>query len=314
MEEIYYSPKGHWKGYAAIPKLAEAANVSKLEAENFLKKQALWQIYLPAPKYIPRPHWVVSKTNQIHQADLLFLPHDIVKRKTYKYCLVVVDVATSFVDAEALTSKESQEVASALSKIYSRTLKFPETLIIDPGREFMGNVTKLLEKHNVKIQRSEAKNHRAQAFVERANRTLSEKIFSIQSSEELITNKYSRVWVKELSSIIKGINDQREKLTKKEYVTKKYKRPVGLKELRLPPSVQVRYLYAPGEFEGGDRRRATDAIWSYGIHNIGRSIVSENQPVLYFLLNDAPKRGFVLEELQVVPENTILPPEGPVII
>ena len=149
----------------------------------------------------------------------------------------------------------------------------------------MGHVTKLMDQHNVKIQRSEAKNHRAQAFVERANRTLSEKIFSIQSSEELITNKYSRKWVKDLPLIIKGINDQREKLTKKEYVPKKYKRLVGLKEPRLPPGVQVRYLYAPGEFEGGDRRRSTDAVWSYGIHDIGRVQMQDNQPALYFLLN-----------------------------
>ena len=289
-------------------KLAEAANVSKTEAENFLKKQALWQIYLPAPKYIPRPHWVVSKINQIHQADLLFLPHNTFKRKTYKYALVVVDIASKFVDAEALTSKESQEVSGALSRIYSRHLKFPETLIVDPGREFFGSVTKLMEKHNVKIQRSEAKNHRAQAFVERANRTLSEKIFSVQSSEEMITGEYSRKWVKDLPLIIKSINEQRIRLTKKEYTPKKYKRVVGLKEIRLPPSVQVRYLYAPGEFEGGEKRRATDAVWSFGIHDIGRVIVSENQPVLYYLLNDAPKRGFVREELQVVPENTVLPP------
>ena len=53
-------------------KLASAAKVSEEEARKWLEKQALWQIYLPAPKYIPRPHWEVSKPNMIHQADLLF--------------------------------------------------------------------------------------------------------------------------------------------------------------------------------------------------------------------------------------------------
>ena len=28
---------------------------------RWLEKQAIWQIYLPAPKYIPRPHWTVDK-------------------------------------------------------------------------------------------------------------------------------------------------------------------------------------------------------------------------------------------------------------
>ena len=85
-----------------------------------------------------------------------------------KYALVVVDVASRYVDAEPLSSKNSTRVAKAFEKIFSRrkALKFPHTLIVDPGKEFMGDVTKLMEKHNVRIQRSEAKNHRAQAVVE----------------------------------------------------------------------------------------------------------------------------------------------------
>ena len=39
-------------------------------------------------------------------------------------------------------------------------------IIIDPGKEFMGHVTSLMKRHNVIIQRSEAGNHRAQAFVD----------------------------------------------------------------------------------------------------------------------------------------------------
>ena len=51
----------------------------------------MWQIYLPAPRHIPRPKFDVSSPNEVHQADLLFLPHDRVKRKTFKYALTVVD-------------------------------------------------------------------------------------------------------------------------------------------------------------------------------------------------------------------------------
>lgn len=75
-------------------------------------------------------------------------------------------------------------------------------MIIDPRREFMGNVTSLFQKHNVIIQRSEAGNYRGQAFVERANRTLAERLFSHQYAEEMITNDRSQVWVKRLPEII----------------------------------------------------------------------------------------------------------------
>ena len=185
LSKIYYSTDGYWKGYSAINKLAEKANrakpshevkVSEDEAKKWLEKQAIWQIYLPTPKYIPRPHWVVDKPNQIHQADLLFLPHDRVGKKTYKYVLVVVDVASRYKDSEPLTSKESREISNAFEKIYSRKLKYPKTLMVDPGREFMGEVTKLMNYHNVNIQRSEAGNHRAQSFVERLKQNIRRKI------------------------------------------------------------------------------------------------------------------------------------------
>ena len=320
LSKIYYSTDGYWKGYSAINKLAEKAKVSEDVAKQWLQKQAIWQIYLPAPKYIPRPHWTVDKPNQIHQADLLFLPHDRVGRKTYKYALVVVDVASRYKDAEPLTSKESREISNSFEKIYSRKMKYPKTLILDPGREFMGDVTKLMNYHNVKIQRSEAGNHRAQAFVERANRTLSERLFSHQYAQEMISDERSRVWVKRLPDILKTLNntptiitgkepDKAIKLKEVDIEPKKYKRVVGLDEVRLPIEVSVRYLLAPGELEGGERRRATDPIWSIQVYYITRSVVSANQPVLYYL-QDGPRRGFVREELQVVPHDTELPPNS----
>ena len=52
LTKIYYSPKGYWKGMTAIKKLANTAKVSEDEAKQWLTKQALWQVYLPGPKYI----------------------------------------------------------------------------------------------------------------------------------------------------------------------------------------------------------------------------------------------------------------------
>ena len=79
MEKIYYSPKGFWRGRTAIKKLAKETKVSEKQALEFLKKQAVWQIYLPAPKKRIRPRFDVSAKDEVHQADLLFLPHDTIK-------------------------------------------------------------------------------------------------------------------------------------------------------------------------------------------------------------------------------------------
>ena len=335
MEKVYYSAKGYWKGYAAIGKLSKEAGVSEQDAKEWLEKQAMWQIYLSPPEYIPRPRWTVSKPNQVHQADLLFLPHDTIFGKVYRYALVVIDVASRYKDAEALRTKESGEISKCFSRIYSRRLSWPGVLMVDPGREFMGNVTRLMNHHGVDIQRGQAGNHRSQAFVERANKTLSERLFSHQYAQEMAgggggggSDGRSREWVKRLPQVLKAMNSEPTRLIGKDPSSalslgqvdvkgEGYKRPVGLGEVRLPPGVLVRYLYAPGEGEGGDRRRATDPIWSLGVYNLSRSVVSSDQPVLYYLssggggtTNRPPKRGFVREELLVVPVDTELPPKG----
>jgi hypothetical protein len=321
LSKAYYSVEGYWKGYSAVSKLAAATGVDTAIVKEWLSKQAMWQIYLPPPKHIPRPHWNISAPNAIHQADLLFLPHDTIGRKTYKYALVVVDVASRYTDAEPLTSKYSTEVAKALTKIYSRRMKWPKTIMVDSGTEFMGAVSQAMKGRSIKVQRGEAGNHKSQSLVERANRTISEKLFSHQYAQEMLTDGRSREWVRNLPGVVASMNNGVRRITgkKPQFLIKqdhidhfhpKYDRPVGLNEERLPGYVKVRYLYAPGEEEGGERRRATDPIWSLETYDLSRTQVSKNQPVLYFLAPPAPRRSFVQEELQVVPEDTESPPSN----
>ena len=127
-------------------------------------------------------------------------------------------------------------------------------------------------------------------------------------------NERSREWVERLPAVLKSMNNEVTRLTGKEpqEVLKlkdisinapKYNRPVGFDEVRLSPFAKLRYLFAPGEYEGGDRRRATDPVWSLEIFELSHSKVSPDQPVMYYL-SGGPKRSFVREELQVVPEDT----------
>ena len=116
IKQIYYSDGGYWRGKSAIQRLAKASASTKEEVEKWLLKQPLYQIYLPAPKYIPRPNASMSlfaKPNDIHQSDLLSLLHDKFKKKTYKYALNIVDVASRYKGSYQLTTKNAKEVAQA---------------------------------------------------------------------------------------------------------------------------------------------------------------------------------------------------------
>ena len=136
VSKIYYSPRGYWKGLAAVKKLAAAARASEDVTKKWLAKQTLWQIYLPAPRYISRPKFDVSSPNASHQADLLFLPQNKLPRgrKIYRYALTVVNVASRYKAAEPLASKESEEVSRGFARIYSSgPLKWPQLLQVDRG-------------------------------------------------------------------------------------------------------------------------------------------------------------------------------------
>ena len=132
-------------------------------------------------------------------------------------------------------------------------------------------------------------------------------------------DKRSTEWVARLPAVISALNKEVTRLTgqkpvdaiKKKTVPSKpstpYLRPVGVNEKKLPSGLSVRYLYQPGELEGG-RRRATDPIWSLNVYEIEKIMIKPDAPVIYYLF-DGPKRWFVREELLVVPPNIELPPE-----
>ena len=122
LSTTYYSPRGYWKGFAAVKKLAKAAGVSEDAARSWLERQALWQIYLPPPRHIPRPKFDVQVPNEVHQADLLFLPHDRPGRgrKLYKYALTVVDIARRYEVSQDTGLKRGKEVSKAISHIYTQ--------------------------------------------------------------------------------------------------------------------------------------------------------------------------------------------------
>ena len=286
-KQIYYSDGGYWRGKIAIQGLAKASGSKKEEAEKWLLKQPLYQIYLPAPKYVPRPNASMSlfaKPNDIHQSDLLSLPHDKFKKKTYKYALNIVDVASRYKGSYQLTTKNAEEVAQAFQWIYENPpLNYPKPLIVGDGKEFYGDKTKLMEKHDVIIQRGDPSQHRSQGIVERFNRTLADRLFTYQYHKELEDpSKSNREWVSRLQNVVSVLNNEKTRLIgmkpvdaiKQTLVEQGFSQPVKeYEEKLLDVGIKVRYLYQAGESEGyqykGERRkRSTDPIWSVDVYKI----------------------------------------------
>ena len=94
-----------------------------MKVKVWLGKQALWQVHIPPPKRIDHPHYYVTEVNQMRQADLLYLSHDLVYQNTYKYTLNVIDVASRYKASRPLKTKKASEVEEMSNSKHRTTWK-----------------------------------------------------------------------------------------------------------------------------------------------------------------------------------------------
>ena len=93
MDKIYYQPNHLWKGQKAVKKLREYSKETPKTVKQWLSRQAFWQVHLPAPKHINRPHYKVMIPNEIHQFNLLYMPSDTLYENKCKYILAGIDAS-----------------------------------------------------------------------------------------------------------------------------------------------------------------------------------------------------------------------------
>ena len=155
----YYQSDRVSTGGKAIKELHKITSMSKKDIRSWLAKQALWQVHIPPPKEIDNPHYDVTKPNEQHQFDLLYMRHNLFEGNIYKYILTGINVASRYKVSRPLRTKNSSEVEFLLEAIYKKggVFKYPKVFQCDNGSEFKNEVTKLLEKHNVDIRRATTK-------------------------------------------------------------------------------------------------------------------------------------------------------------
>lgn len=277
------------------------------------------------------PHTNVYHKGSVHQADIIYLPHDKVGELTYKYALVVVDLATGLTDAEPLrgvheewkdkdVDKEEERSAAvaleALLIIYKRrTLNPPNRMETDPGAEFKGVFTAYLKSENIEHRFGKKGRHRQQAVVENRNHSLGLALNLRMAAIEEVTGQTSRDWVSTLPTFVKLFNDDiREKnaLNKKKPVDPADKGPRcskkgGCELLEVGTKVRV-ILEEPvdnvtgkqlhGKFKAGDKR------WDSSHRKIYQQIIRPDMPVLYIVTkpdSEKPeKAAHTIQQLQVI--------------
>ena len=264
LQDIYYQHNHLFKRQKAIRKLKELSKEKLKVVKQWLSEQAIWQVHLPPPKHVDRPHYKVTIPNEMHQFVLLYMPSNTLYRNKYKYILSGIDVASRYKVARPLRTKQVKDVAYMIAdnyKVGPRT--YPKIFWCDNGREFKAEVTTILEKHEVTKKHLTTKyKHTHTAFVEALNKRLTE-----DAQELNDTGKVSSTWVKHLYELVDKLNN-----TETQTIGMKPKDAIELKEVSLvenypledtlPEDGLYRNLLQGREERDDQCKRATDRIWS----------------------------------------------------
>ena len=81
------------------------------------------------------------------------MPSDTLYGNKYKYILAGIGAASRYKVVRLLRIKQARDVAEMIADIYKvGPLTYPKIFQYDNGSEFKGEVTKMLEKQEVKIR------------------------------------------------------------------------------------------------------------------------------------------------------------------
>ena len=151
--------------------------------------------------------------NYNFMADLLFLP---TTKQGFKYCFVIVDLATDEFDIEPLKNKTPSDVMKAMNTINKRGIiklqkEHGQSLRTDSGTEFQGVFHKYLYDNSILHRIGQPNRHIQMANVERLNGTLGWLFNDYMNSKELETGDIYREWTDIIKIVRTDVNNIRRK-------------------------------------------------------------------------------------------------------
>ena len=234
----------------------------------------------------------------------------------YKNILSGNDGAFRYKVARPMRTKQAKDAVEMIADIYKVSpLTNPKIFQCDNGSEFKGEVTRIFEKPEVKIGRVTTKyRHSHKAFVEARNKILAEQPFKVQDTQELNDpEKVSSTWVKHLYQLLERLDSTKTQITGMNLWEAIELKKVSLvedypPEDTLPEDGLYCYLLQPREEHDNQCKRAMDRIWTKKTYRFSKVGEEPGNRVMYYL-SDGPERAFVSEELMLIPDDTVLPPD-----
>lgn len=295
-----------------------------------LKNELMYQLFMKPKKdnRYESPTTINNvdrKPNQIHQMDLLFLPHDSSKapatasqeskkKDAFKYGLTIVDCGSRDTACIPLKDKTSSAVLKAVKDFYKEKknpFQIPKQIQVDAGTEFQGDFAKYFKEKHVDFRVAQTGRSRQQALVESRNSVIARSVMRNMILSELQTGEVSRDWVDYLKDLLVLLNKHYHRepvaLTEKE-ISADVRAYPKTEILDVGTSVRVQ-LDKPIDLMGNRQNgsfREGDIRFSLNPTTIERLQLIPNQPPLYKV--KGYKALYTRNQLQVVPPISNVPP------
>jgi len=239
-----------------------------------------------------------------YMADILHLP---TTAEGFKYCLVIVDLATREFDIEPMKTKEAKEILKAMKTIFSREYvqKPKASLRTDNGTEFKGVVNKYMKDNDIFHSVSMPYRHSQLSMVESLNKTLGILFNGYMNKIEKQTKKEYKEWTDVIDVIRKELN--RIRYTKPPYNEQtifEYKdKKVNLKhDPKYNVGDLVHYKLSYPEDALGNKQptanfRVGDYRWSYVPKKVKEVLYYSGAIPYRYMLDDMPYVSFTEKEL-----------------
>ena len=123
------------------------------------------------------------------------------------HCLTMIDPATCWFEIVQIGDKSSMDVSNNLEIAWLNRYPIPVEVIADRGREFMGEVLRMLrDDYNVKKNLITTRNPQANAICERAHQTVHNLIRTLKLHEEDDHSQARDLFEDALTAVRKAIN------------------------------------------------------------------------------------------------------------
>lgn len=169
------------------------------------REQVVNEIHRYAPKHFARRKYVMFGIADTLQADLIEMQPFAAENRGHRYILIVIDVFSKVVFAEALKDKTGLEVTQAMERIIKKFYQHNpqhqiKNLHSDEGKEFCnGTMARMLQKY--KINHYSTFSSLKASIVERLIRTTKHKLY------KLFTLHGNHKWLQTLPEVIDRYNN-----------------------------------------------------------------------------------------------------------